>query len=254
LLYNAHVHAGQTFIDLVHGLATPAGQVPHVKRPISEERLVAPRLAVDPAITQAVRTKLQAHGVAIDPPPLLVVLNPSASERFPMRELPLPFQAELAKRLIEQTSAYVVLIGVDAATDDARHIRSLVNSPRLIDLTGKTTLLEVLHLFELSRVVITADSGPAHFASLTPAHVVVFFGPETPNRYAPLAESCDVVYAELSCSPCVGPFNQRLSPCNDNLCMQGFDVDAAAELVKSRLESPRQSQGRQARHRLARAG
>ena len=83
---------------------------------------------------------------------------------------------------------------------------------------------ELLHLFDLSHVLVTNDSGPAHFAALTRIHVVVFFGPEIPERYRPLATSSDVVHTGYSCSPCIGPHNQRLSPCNDNLCLKSISV------------------------------
>jgi ADP-heptose:LPS heptosyltransferase len=83
--------------------------------------------------------------------------------------------------------------------------------------------------------MVSNDSGPAHFAALTRVHVVVVFGPEIPERYRPLAASSDVVHTGYSCSPCIGPYNQRLSPCNDNRCLQAVDVAALYDLVKARL-------------------
>ena len=88
-------------------------------------------------------------------------------------------------------------------------------------------------------MLVTNDSGPAHFAALTRIHVVVFFGPEIPERYRPLTTSSDVVHTGYSCSPCIGPFNQRLSPCNDNLCLKSINVREIAALVRSRLEAAR---------------
>ena len=114
-----------------------------------------------------------------------------------------------------------------------------VASARALDLTGQTTLIELLHLFDLAHVLVTNDSGPAHFAALTRIHVVVFFGPEIPERYRPLTTSADVVHTGYSCSPCIGPFNQRLSPCNDNLCLKSINVREVVALVRSRLEAAR---------------
>jgi ADP-heptose:LPS heptosyltransferase len=105
----------------------------------------------------------------------------------------------------------------------------------MVDLTGQTTMMELLHLFNLSRVLVTNDSGPAHFACLTGIHVVVFFGPELPDRYRPLARSYDVVYTGFTCSPCVSPYNQRLTACNDNLCLKTIDVREVGALVRRRL-------------------
>jgi hypothetical protein len=33
----------------------------------------------------------------------------------------------------------------------------------------------------------------------------------------------------------VSPYNQRLTPCNDNLCLKSIDIDAVAERVRGRL-------------------
>jgi ADP-heptose:LPS heptosyltransferase len=98
---------------------------------------------------------------------------------------------------------------------------------------------ELLHLFDIARVLVSNDSGPAHFACLTRIHVVVLFGPEIPERYRPLAASSDVVHTGFTCSPCIGPANQRLSPCNDNVCMKSISIPAVSALVRSRIEEAR---------------
>lgn len=35
---------------------------------------------------------------------------------------------------------------------------------------------------------------------------------------------------------CIGPHYQRLSPCNDNLCLKSVDIRDVVALVRSRLE------------------
>ncbi len=178
------------------------------------------------------------------------MINPNASGRFPMRRLPLESFTELARQLLEDPEVFVLIIGVASETPDAQHICSHVASPRALDLTGRTTMKELLHLFDLSHVLVTNDSGPAHFAALTRIHVVVFFGPEIPERYRPLATSSDVVHTGYSCSPCIGPFNQRLSPCNDNLCLKSVNVREVVALVRSRLAAAGQAEARQASETL----
>jgi ADP-heptose:LPS heptosyltransferase len=166
-----------------------------------------------------------------------VVLNPNASARFPMRRAPLETFTALARTLLEDPEVYVLIMGVASEKPDAQFICARLESPRVLDLAGQTTMKELLHLLDLAHVLVTNDSGPAHFAALTGIHVVVFFGPEIPERYRPLATSSDVVHTGYSCSPCIGPHNQRLSPCNDNLCMKSIDVQQVATLVRSRLEA-----------------
>jgi len=238
VMYNAHVHAGHTFLDLVHALDAPPGQVPHVKRPLGGDRLEIPKITTDAATARGLWAKLRALNPAVNPSHKLVVLNPNASKRFPMRRLPLERYAELAEQLLEDPELCVLVTGVADEKSDAQFICERVRSRRIVDLTGATTMTELLHLFNMAQVLITNDSGPAHFACLTRVHVLVFFGPETPDRYRPLAVSSDVVYTGFSCSPCVSPFNQRLTPCNNNLCLKSIDIGAVCRLVRSRLQTP----------------
>ena len=237
VLYNAHVHAAHTFLDLVHALDAPAGQVPRVKRSRALDRLDVPKITTDANAAAGIWRKLWAIQANIGPTRKLVVLNPNASARFPMRRLPLDSFTELARMLLEDPDVFVLVTGVASERPDAQYICSRLRSPRVLDLTGRTTMTELLHLFDLAHVLVTNDSGPAHFAALTRIHVIVFFGPEIAERYRPLTHSSDVVHTGFSCSPCIGPHNQRLSPCNDNLCLKSIDIREVSALVRSRLEA-----------------
>jgi ADP-heptose:LPS heptosyltransferase len=241
VFYNALVHAAHTFLDLVHALDAPPSQVPRVKRPKAMDRLEVPKITTDASAAAEIWRKLRAFHADIGPTCKLVVLNPNASARFPMRRLPLESFTELARSLLKDPEVFVVITGVASEKPDARHMCAQLASPRVLDLAGQTTMTELLRLFDLAHVLVTNDSGPAHFAALTRIHVVVFFGPEVPERYRPLTASSDVIHTGYSCSPCIGPFNQRQSPCNDNLCLKSISVEEVASLVRSRLEEVRSS-------------
>ena len=235
VLFNSHIHTAHIFLDLVHALTAPVTEVPRVKRPKAMDRLDVPKITTDAATAERIWTKLRAFHPDIGPSRKVVILNPNASERFPMRRVPLDGFVDLAKRLLEDPDVFVLITGVGSEKPEAQQMRQRVGSPRVLDLTGETTLQELLHVFDMSHVMVSNDSGPAHFAALTRVHVIVFFGPEIPERYRPLATSSDVVHTGFSCSPCIGPYNQRLSPCNDNLCLKTIDIPAVSDLVRRRL-------------------
>ena len=198
-----------------------------------------PKITTDAAAAAGIWAKLRAIDPEIGPDRKLVVLNPNASEQFPMRRMPLESFTELARTLLEDPDVFVLITGVASEGPDAQYICERLGSPRALDLTGRTTMTELLHLFDLAHVLVTNDSGPAHFAALTGIHVIVIFGPEIPERYRPLATSSDVVHTGYTCSPCIGPHNQRLSPCNDNLCLKSVDVAQLSALVRRCLEARR---------------
>jgi ADP-heptose:LPS heptosyltransferase len=236
LLHNGHIHAAHGFLDLVHALHAPPDQVPRVKRSRTMDCLDVPKISTDASAAAGIWRKLRAIQADIGPTRKLVVINPNASDKFPMRRWPLESFIELARQLLEDPEVFVLITGVASEKVDARSMCAQLGSPRALDLTGQTTMTELLHLFNLAHVLVTNDSGPAHFAALTQIHEVVFFGPEIPDRYRPLTSRSDVIHTGYTCSPCIGPLNQRLSPCNDNLCLKSIGVEEVAALVRSRLE------------------
>jgi ADP-heptose:LPS heptosyltransferase len=246
VLYNAGIHAAHAFLDLVHALRAPIEEIPINKRARAEDDLSIPRREPDPAAIERLWRMLRERSSAIGEASKLVVLSPNNSERFPMRKLPLEDYGELTRKLLADPDLFVVVTGVPREKPDAEAICAHVGSDRVIDLTGATTFLELFDLFEMAHVLVTNDSGPAHFACMTDVHIVVFFGPELPARYRPLSDRCDIVYQNLDCSPCSSPYNQRRTPCNNNLCLQNIDLDALAGLIRSRVDEEEQRRSRPA--------
>jgi len=91
------------------------------------------------------------------------------------------------------------------------------------EITG--ALRELLALYSMATLMVTNDSGPAHFASLLQLPTVVLFGPETPRLYGPMGNAHKDLYAEFACSPCVSVYNGKKSPCTENRCLKEITVD-----------------------------
>ena len=243
VLYNAHIHAAHTFLDLVHALDAPPDQVPRVKRPKVHG---LPRGSEDHDRRE--RGRRQSGGSSARSMPTsdrpasswCSIQTPAPS--FPCAACRSNRSPSSLGMLLEDPEVFVLITGVASEKPDAQYMCAQLGSPRALDLTGQTTMTELLHLFDLAHVLVTNDSGPAHFAALTRIHVVVFFGPEIPERYRPLTTSSDVIHTGYSCSPCIGPLNQRQSPCNDNVCLKSISIEEIAALVRSRLEAVRSSE------------
>jgi len=56
---------------------------------------------------------------------------------------------------------------------------------RLINLTTKTSLLEMVELIRRARLVIANDSGPLHMAAALGRPTLGLYGPTSPDRFAP---------------------------------------------------------------------
>ncbi len=223
VLYNPHLHTSRTFTSLVLALdAEPAafptfGVVPPESPPL-------PTFQPDEAEVAEVRAMLGAVGSPAGAK--LIILNANAGDLLPLRKWPAAHYAELAERLLaEFPDAWVGFTGSPEEAPRVAEIAAFVGSPRCGCLAGKTTLRQLLVLFGLAEVLVTNDSGPAHFGALTAVDVVALFGPETPLLFSAPGPRNHAVWAGIACSPCINAFNNRQTACRDNVCMKTITVD-----------------------------
>ena len=87
-------------------------------------------------------------------------------------------------------------------------------------------------------MMLTNDSGPGHFSSVTDLHTFVLFGPETPLLYGSLGNSTPI-YAGLACSPCVSATNHRKTPCRDNVCLRVIRPEPVLAKIRAVLDQAR---------------
>jgi ADP-heptose:LPS heptosyltransferase len=166
-----------------------------------------------------------------------VIVNPNAGDMLPLRKWPSAGVVELVRRLLQTGEAGTIIVTGSASERDAVDTMfAEVASERILNLAGRTDLVDLITLYGMADAIVTNDSGPAHFATLAGVPTVVLFGPETPRLFRPLGRHVHVLYEKLACSPCVNVFNHRFSPCTDNACMRAITVDRVFDEVHRILE------------------
>jgi ADP-heptose:LPS heptosyltransferase len=174
----------------------------------------------------SVRQKLFSAGIDPDNS-ALILINPNSSDIFPLRKWPLSYYAQLCGQLLVKIpQCALVITGLSSEKADAEYIQTQVQSPRCIDFTGKVNFRELLALYSLASLMVTNDSGPAHFASLSRLPTVVLFGPETPRLYSPIGDHHRDMYSHFACSPCVSVYNGKKSPCRESRCLMAIAPEA----------------------------
>jgi ADP-heptose:LPS heptosyltransferase len=238
LSFNPYLHTSQAFEVMVQALDQPAAQLPRLNQAAAPLRPAPGRFRPDSAeVKQMQRTVADLLG---EPAPL-ILLNANASDLIPLRRWPAERYVELARRLLDHyPEIHIAFTGAPAEAEAAAQLVRQVGSDRCVSLAGKTTLRQLLVLCSLAEVLVSNDSGPAHFATLTEVDVVVLFGPETPALFAAASPRTQVLWAGLACSPCINAFNDRVSPCTNNQCMQAITVDQVFTAVCQRYEARRQ--------------
>ena len=111
-------------------------------------------------------------------------------------------------------------------------------SPRsCLDLTGRTSLLEMIEWIRLSELVITNDTGPMHIAAALQKPVVALFGPTDPNGTGPYGQRQNVLQvSNLPCVPCMKDTCSYKTPL---ACLNGLDpglvLECAGKFLKFAL-------------------
>ncbi|MGH8093780.1 MAG: glycosyltransferase family 9 protein [Chthoniobacterales bacterium] len=235
LLYNSHLHTSQIFETMVQALTCDPDLLPTIQLTPSTEQIY-PTFRVRPNESAEVENLLQRENPRLGSAPI-ILLNPNASDLLPLRLWPADRYVELARRLLERfPDLFIGFTGAPAETSAINRLAHNVGSNRVLGLAGKTTLRQLLALYARSEILVTNDSGPAHFASMTPIHVMTLFGPETPALFAARSPNTSVLWAGIACSPCVNAYNNRQSVCRNNLCMQAISVEQVFARVSAIYE------------------
>jgi heptosyltransferase-1 len=118
---------------------------------------------------------------------------------WPTKDWPRERWRALAVKL--QDRARVLLIGDQKDADELLAIGEGV--PGVIDLAGRTSLLELAEIFRRCACVVGGDTGPVHLANATGVPpIVMIFGATSFRRSGPLGSEHRAISRSLSCQPC----------------------------------------------------
>jgi heptosyltransferase-2 len=202
-------------------------------RHASASASLAPRLVPNAANLDAAMRALalsRAHPVAI--------LCPGA-EFGPAKRWPVQHFAHLAQRLADDGHA-VWLLGSpnDRAVADALLAALPANTPRVIDLTGRTDLGTAIDLMSAASLVVSNDSGLMHAAAAVNAPLVALFGSSSPAYTPPSSPAARIAKIDIECSPCF----KRECPLGHFRCMRELSPELvynlARETAATNLPSP----------------
>ena len=231
ILYNPHLHTSKTFSSLVSALDADPKQLPTYALVESELRAL-PEFKATESENSKITDLLRSNGIPTGAP--LVLLNANASDLLPLRRWNQSNYVSLARQLIEtHPEMYIGFTGALSEQDQIEALVAEVKSARCVSLAGKTSLRELLVIYSMAHVLVTNDSGPAHFAAHTPIDTISLFGPETPLLFSAPGPRSHPLWAGLACSPCVNAFNSRQTACKNNLCMQAISVAQVYTLLTS---------------------
>jgi len=187
---------------------------------------LTPQLLITPDEVKAAKKKFGLENIAGP----VFGLNPGA-EYGPAKRWPVENFIAAAKEIQQRTNCAWLIFGGIADTPLAAQLESALRSPlsALRNLSGQTSLRELMALLKLCRVLLTNDTGPMHVAAALGTPVVVPFGSTSPELTGPGLPGGGLnllLKSDAPCSPCF------LRECPiDFRCMNGISVERVVEAV-----------------------
>ena len=238
VLYNPHIHIAKNFVALINALLSPVPEVPYSKTLVPDSEIALEKADIPESAREEARAIVSRHAADFQPGrQKLVLINPNASELLVQRRWPPENYAALIRLVLgADPQALVLITGAPAEREEAGRLVVAVGDERCVNFAGATSFAQLPALYSISHLMVTNDSGPAHFAAVTDLPTFVIFGPETPALYGALGRTTPI-YAGLACSPCVSAANHRKTSCRNNVCLQVITPEEVFNTIFSQLES-----------------
>ena len=198
-------------IERFMALGLPAGQTLAQPYPL-------PQLTADADRARQLREEHRLSRGAI------TVLCPGA-EFGPAKRWPPAHYAALARHEV-QSAREVWLLGSPADLTACQEIEQQVPTG-LVNLAGRTSLLDAVDLISLAERVVCNDSGLMHIAAALDRQVVAVYGSTSERFTPPLGERAQVVKLGLACSPCF----ERTCPLGHLRCLNDLEPQRVIEVL-----------------------
>jgi heptosyltransferase-2 len=162
----------------------------------------------------------------------VVIVNCSGAYGM-AKHWPVEHFAQLAQRIVGETSCAVLVNCGPGERDIAGEIAARADHPRVVSLAGLDQLPMGLTkaCIRRARMLVTTDSGPRFLAIAFGKPVVSLFGPTDPAATATGYDRETCLSLSLDCQPCMAP----TCPLGHHRCMRELSVEQVFRVVAERL-------------------
>jgi ADP-heptose:LPS heptosyltransferase len=178
----------------------------------------------------------------------VVAIHPGAGTFSRARIWPTGRFAQVARRLMLEHSADIVITGGPDEAEAAQEVVELVGAKTggrqtvISNFAGRTSVQETAALLERCDLFVGGDSGPMHISVAVGTPVVAVFGPSNRGAWGPYTPPGEpsphtIIARDLPCQPC---FYRALSiglrdGCGTRPCLLGLGVEPVVAACAARL-------------------
>lgn len=156
----------------------------------------------------------------------------------PAKRWPAARYAQLAARvLVREPAARIVLFGAASDVAEADVVRASVPAANLVDLVGRTSVLEARAAVAACDAFVCNDTALLHIAGTTCTPIVAVFGPTDPRVLAPRSRYVTVRWAPAGPAPCWDEAAGRLRECAGTCCIDRVTTAAVYDALAAALDA-----------------
>jgi len=127
-----------------------------------------------------------------------IAIHPWTSDY--VKQWPLENFQNLAIKIADELKIKVVIVGGIEEELRSKHYFESLGNNLIVNLTGKTNLVELAALLQKCKLLISGDSGPVHLASAVNSKAIVIFRNDlpgkTPKRWGPWGDGHIVIESD----------------------------------------------------------
>lgn len=161
----------------------------------------------------------------------LLAIVPGVGKLRPNRAWPLENWIELTRAVLKDGKFIPVFVGGPEEKEMGLELQK--EFPDCLNLCGKLSLAQTACVLKSCKIVITADTGPAHIATAVGTPVIGLYGPTEAKRYAPY-ECIAIAIDKSGTCQCLYQKNCRVGdPSNSGECMKLIQTDQVIQRLET---------------------
>lgn len=161
--------------------------------------------------------------------PMVVALH--MTTKFTSKMWPLERYFEVAEKIKIRYDPFFLIIGSDEISEAGYPLIENLG-PKVLNLIGKTSLIQLAQILRCTKLLISVDSGPIHLAAAVGANVVgVYSSRDYPNCWYPFGGNKRIARRDVPCAICL-----KVN-CIENKCVLLISSDEVYEMCVDILEN-----------------
>jgi heptosyltransferase-2 len=143
---------------------------------------------------------------------------------------------EVANYLQEKYGVRVIVLGGKRDIPLSDYFTENIN-PDPVTVVGKTSLRETMAILSRCSLLLCNDSGIMHLGAALNLPLIALFGPQSPVKFGPWGENCEIIYKNFPCSPCKQKFFEECEPSERMKphCMEHITVGDVIDIVEKKF-------------------